>query len=56
QGDPLKVGACICTRPDCVAGMYKKFKRRREKEQNGSGDKWWLGSRHRWADALPRAF
>lgn len=38
QGDPLRVGECICTRPDCVGGMYKKFKRRREKEENGSRD------------------
>ncbi|CAB1111375.1 unnamed protein product [Ectocarpus sp. CCAP 1310/34] len=24
QGDPLKVGECICTRPDCAGGIVQK--------------------------------
>lgn len=42
QQDPLTVGDCICSRSDCVAGMYSVFKWHRRKQESG-GRKMELG-------------
>ncbi|CAM9744453.1 unnamed protein product [Pylaiella littoralis] len=50
QAHKLEVGECICSRADCVAGMYGTFKTRREKEERGSTDRMEIG----WSSPMVR--
>ncbi|CAM9965862.1 unnamed protein product [Ectocarpus fasciculatus] len=57
QGDPLRVGECICVHgPTASAGCTKSSRGAERRKKTGLETTWWLGRRHRWADTLPRAF
>ncbi|CAM9639954.1 unnamed protein product [Ectocarpus sp. 4 AP-2014] len=42
--------------PTASPGCTKSSRGAERRKKTGLGKKWWLGSRHRWADTLPRAF
>lgn len=47
ERDPLRAGECICSRRDCVSGMYQLFKQHRKKDMTGGGGKMEIGQSSR---------